>query len=69
YVYKTQLQDGRNVVWQIPIAVSENSMSPNTSLLEMLLKPAGKVTVRQTDGLDYLNKHLRKLHLSTRKLQ
>lgn len=57
-----RLQDGRKVVGQIPIAVSENSMRPNTTLLEMFLKPAGKVTLRQNVGLDYLNKHLRKLH-------
>ncbi|RAZ52184.1 hypothetical protein DP194_24810, partial [Enterobacter hormaechei subsp. xiangfangensis] len=58
----SRLQDGRKFVGQIPIAVSENSMRPNTTLLEMFLKPAGKVTLRQNVGLDYLNKHLRKLH-------
>nr|QID22553.1 putative membrane protein [Escherichia coli] len=37
-------------------------MKPNTTLLEMFLKPAGKVTLRQNVGLSYLNKYLRKLH-------
>ncbi|MBJ2724871.1 hypothetical protein JGA44_25010, partial [Salmonella enterica subsp. enterica serovar Typhimurium] len=57
-----RLQDGRKVVGQIPIAVSEKAMKPNTTLLEMFLKPAGKVTLRQNVGLSYLNKYLRKLH-------
>lgn len=57
-----RLQDGRKVVGQIPIAVAEKQMKPNTTLSEMLFKKAGKVTLRQNLDIKNLNKFLRKLH-------
>lgn len=52
----------RKVVGQIPIAVAEKQMKPNTTLSEMLFKKAGKVTLRQNLDIKNLNKFLRKLH-------
>ncbi|MCV5790277.1 TraM recognition domain-containing protein, partial [Escherichia coli] len=57
-----RLQDGRKVVGQIPIAVAEKQMKPNTTLSEMLFKKAGKVTLRQNLDIKNLNKFLRKFH-------
>ncbi|MCW1830006.1 conjugative transfer system coupling protein TraD [Enterobacter asburiae] len=57
-----RLQDGRKIVGQIPIAVSESAMKPSTRLVEMIIKSPRKVTLRKNLNIAEISKYLRKTH-------
>ncbi|CRY84106.1 conjugative transfer system coupling protein TraD [Yersinia intermedia] len=55
-----RLQDGRKLVGQIPISVPAPAMRPATTVIEMLIRPTNKVTLRKNLDANKVLQHLKR---------